>query len=52
MDKNSENHIIPLVNQLQAPELRVYHNEDEPKPVRKLAKINIKFGDLTVQNLE
>ena len=47
-----DEHILPLVSQLKDPKDREYFNSFEEKPKRTLAKIDIKFGDLTVQNLE
>eukprot|EP00352_Strombidinopsis_acuminata_P008646 CAMPEP_0176351056 /NCGR_PEP_ID=MMETSP0126-20121128/9942_1 /TAXON_ID=141414 ORGANISM="Strombidinopsis acuminatum, Strain SPMC142" /NCGR_SAMPLE_ID=MMETSP0126 /ASSEMBLY_ACC=CAM_ASM_000229 /LENGTH=56 /DNA_ID=CAMNT_0017701383 /DNA_START=16 /DNA_END=186 /DNA_ORIENTATION=+ len=39
--------VVPLANELPAPTDRVYYNEKEEKPVRKLKTLDVKFGELT-----
>ena len=43
---------IPVPIELPKPEERVFNNQISEKPPRKLAKVDVKFGDLNEKNLE
>ena len=43
---------IPLFGQLPAPDAREFNNNEQEKPKRKLAKLDVKFGELTAKNFE
>ncbi len=43
---------IPLYGQLPAPDHREFNNNEIEKPKRKLATLDVKFGDLTTKNFE
>ena len=43
---------IPLFGELPSPDARYFNNNDQEKPKRKLATLDVKFGDLTAKNFE
>lgn len=43
---------IPLPGQLPLPKDRVFDNSNQDKPKRKVAQLDVKFGDLTPKNFE
>lgn len=45
-------HKLPIQSELPAPDDRKFDNSKEDKPVRKLTKVDIKFGELTTKNVE
>ena len=45
-------HKIPLVGELPLENERVFDNSSKPKPTRKIANLEVKFGDLTDKNYE
>lgn len=45
-------HKIPLEGQLPEPEKRVFDNSFHEKPARKIAKLDVKFGEVNIKNYE
>ena len=43
---------IPLPGELPPPDQRVFNNDNQEKPARRLATLDVKFGDLTPKNFE
>lgn len=43
---------IPVPSELPKPEDRVFSNQHQDKPLRKLKTLDIKFGELSEKNLE
>jgi hypothetical protein len=43
---------LPLQGELPAADDRKFDNSAKEKPKRKLAEVDIKFGDVTVKNFE
>ena len=43
---------IPLPGELPTPDQRVFNNDNQEKPARRLATLDVKFGDLTPKNFE
>ena len=43
---------VPLPNELPAPSDRVFDNGVQEKPERRIATLDVKFGDLTAKNFE
>ena len=43
---------IPLPGELPPPDQRVFNNDNQEKPARRLATLDLKFGDLTPKNFE
>merc|ERR1712060_247174 len=43
---------IPLPGELPAPDQRVFDNTNQDKPQRRIATLNVKFGELTTKNYE
>ena len=43
---------IPLPSELPTPDQRVFNNDNQEKPTRRLATLDVKFGDLTPKNFE
>ena len=50
--KPSITHKLPVQGELPPPDDRKFYNEKEEKPVRKLTKVDLKFGELTDKNVE
>ena len=45
-------HKLPVPCEMPGPAQRVFYNQTQEKPVRKLTDVDIKFGDLTDKNVE
>jgi hypothetical protein len=49
---NPQNLKVPLVGHLPEPDARVFDNSTQEKPVHKLAKLDVKFGQVDAKNYE
>lgn len=45
-------HKIPLEGLLPEPEKRIFDNSFKEKPARKIANLEVKFGEVNVKNYE
>lgn len=50
--KRKIEHKVPLVGHLPEPDARVFDNSEKDKPIRKIQRLDVKFGEVNAKNFE